>query len=94
MDIVRKSYRIPFRPEYLLIESPDKDSLVSAAQPIGRDISGFRFHLSEEAHALVRAQDPDIHPCAGFCSLRVIFDAAESGPAVIEVERGVFNPVA
>lgn len=88
--IERKTYRIPFRPEYLLLSTDGSTDLTSADKPTGRDVPAYRFHLSEEAHALVRAQDPEVTKATGFCSLTIKFDAAEDGPAYIEVERGIF----
>jgi len=92
-EVMLKTYRIPFRPEYVLIGKPGQGpmEMVSIAQPTGRDICAFRFHLSPEAIALVMAQDPNVTSSGGYCSLSIHFDAAESGSAMIEVKRGVLK---
>lgn len=92
----RRTYTIPFRPEYLLVEGEPTDprSLVSAAQPLGRNVSGFRFHLSPEAIALIRAEDPGVSPIGGYCAITIKFNSDESGPAVIEATRVVLPTAA
>lgn len=91
-SIMLKSYTIPFRPEYILVTKPDatdpKD-MVSIAQPTNRNVPAFRFHLSPEAIQLIMAQDPNVRPEYGYCSLVIRFDAFESGPATIVATRGV-----
>lgn len=91
-SIKLKSYTIPFRPEYILVTKPDatdpKD-MVPIAQPTNRDLPAFRFHLSPEAIKLIMAQDPNVQPHYGYCSLVIRFDAFASGPATIVATRGV-----
>ncbi len=92
-----KVYRIPFRPEYLLIDGKTNEpsgpwndyELVSSAQPTGRDVKAFRFHLSPEAVDLIIKQDPTVDHATGFCSLEIKFDSSDSDVAMIEARRGV-----
>lgn len=90
-----KVYRIPFRPEYLLIDGKAQtgpwrgDDLVSAAQPTGRNVKAFKFHLSPEAIDLIIKQDPTVDHTTGFCSLEIKFDASDCDYAMIEARRGV-----
>lgn len=93
-----KTYRIPFRPEYLLIEGPTQDNgpwsrvdLASAAAPTGRDVKAFRFHLTPEAIALLIKQDPTVDYVTGYHALTIRFDACESGKAMIEVQRAILR---
>lgn len=93
-SIVLKTYKIPFRPEYVLVEGPSPDgyslpNYVSIAQPLGRDIRGFRFHLAPEAVKLLMAQDPHVTENMGFSKLMIVFDAMSPDFAMIEVTRGV-----
>lgn len=87
-------YKIPFRPEYLLIEGQEQDDgpwsrfgLTNAASPTGRDVKAFRFHLSSEAVDLIIAQDPTVDYTMGYCNLTIRFDAFTSECAMIEVTR-------
>lgn len=90
-----KVYRIPFRPEYLLIEGENSGAfpynMVSTASPTNRDIKAFRFHLTPEAIALIAQQDPEVTQSSGFCSVTIRFDAGDPGTAMMEVERGIVN---
>lgn len=93
-----KVYRIPFRPEYLLIEGPpdvEADytnhwNMVTADKTTGRNVKAFRFHLAPEAIDLIIKQDATVTHTTGFCSLEIKFDAADCGYAMIEARRGVF----
>jgi hypothetical protein len=83
-----RTYRIPFRPEYLLL-GYDK---VPADRPTREDVPAHRFHISEAAMALVRAQDVEGESrSGGFCDLRVEFDATKSGGVAVMVLRRIYD---
>jgi len=91
-NILKKTYTIPFRPEYVLVEGPPGrawNDYVPLPQATGRNVRGFKFHLSPEAIALIMQQDPNVSPVSGYCSLSIEFDSATSEPAVIKATRAV-----
>ena len=90
-DVMLKTLRIPFRPEYILVPKPGTNSLpemVPLTESSGF-LKSFQFHLSVDAIELIMEQDPHVTPQMGYSKLTIVFDAAESGLAMIEATRGV-----
>lgn len=92
-EIVVRSYTIPFRPEYILIDRggvrAHHDLTPMSDGAVNHNIRGYRFHLSDEAIALIMAQDPNVHPSGGYKSVEIQFDASSSEMATLKVTRGV-----
>lgn len=85
-DIVTRTYEIPYRPQYVLtFLSSGEDSI--PAGPWGRDVPGFRFHLSDDALLLVAAKGAD--PTRGFTRIEVIWDSSDAGPVLLKATQGV-----
>lgn len=92
-SVMLKSYKIPFRPEYILVPESNENFCLDSFKPLheisGRDLPAFRFRLSAEAIELIRLQDSNVTRDGGYCSLLVKFDVMSPEYATIEATRAV-----
>lgn len=86
-EIPLVEYQIPYRPEYVRCFDPSGNEAPVGAW--GRDMPGYRFHLSDEALELLVEQGG--RRSAGMLQrLEVVWDATSPDPATIKVTQPAF----